>query len=270
MIEFIKLARKRGLVADIIHATFNVAFASMVIFLTIAFTTTPWPAFLLVVLSKWRVIAVRPRYWWANFLSSLPDLIFGLSIVLLSWGCGQIGQSYLDLGQPTVLPIIVVQVLLGMVYVVWLISVKPRHSEAMVGFQALASQFIGLTAVFLVSHSLPLFVIMLLCFVVAFAAARQSLGIFEERERGLLASIWGIMVMELAYVSWHWSVYYQLTPLIRIPQIAIIATVIAAVAFRVYYAWHDDRRVTWEELGYPMVFTVAITLLILFAFSGLF
>ncbi|MDO4271453.1 MAG: hypothetical protein Q4C83_00500 [Candidatus Saccharibacteria bacterium] len=269
MIEFIKLARKRGVVADLIHAAFNVAFAAATIFLTIVFDT-PWPAVLLVILSKWRVVAVRPRYWWANFLSSLPDLTFGIGLVIISWGCGLLGQEYLTLGQVTPIPAIAVQVIIGIIYAIWLIAIKPQHSETMVGFQALASQFVGLTAVFFISHSLPLVLAMLLTMVVAFASARQALGIFEEKDQDLLSTVWGLLVMELAFVSWHWSVSYQLTPLIRVPQIAIITAAISFTAFRVYKAWHDDRRVTWDELGYPVAFTVAITCLVLFAFSGLY
>lgn len=84
-----------------------------------------------------------------------------------------------------------------------------------------------------------------------------------------MSSVWGLLVMELAFVSWHWSVSYQLTPLVRVPQIAIIAAVIGIVAYRVYRAWQDDRRVTWDELGLPVVFTIILTLVVLFGFSGL-
>lgn len=269
MIEFIKLARKRGVVADIIHAVFNVAFAAATIFLTVAFET-PWPAVLLVLLSKWRVIAVRPRYWWANFLSSLPDLSFGIGLVIISWGCGQVGSEAAANAISLPVSALTVQVVLGAIYAVWLVSIKPKHSEAIVGFQALASQFVGLTAVFLLASSgVALLWVMLLAFVVAFASARQALGMFEEKNQSLLATVWGLLVMELTFVSWHWSVFYQITPLIRIPQVAIITAMISVIALRVYRAWNDDRQVTWDELGAPVILTLAITFLVLFAFSGL-
>ena len=269
MIEFIKLARRRGVAADLIHTLFNIIFAAAVIFLTAVFNT-PWPAILLVVLSKWRVIAVRPRYWWANFLSSLPDLIFGVGIAVISWCCRQLGDSYALAG--TALPIspLVIQIVLCIIYAWWLVSIKPKHSETMVGFQALASQVVGFTAVFSVVGGLPLLAVMALSFIVAFSSARQAIGIFEEKDQDLLATVWGLLAMELAFVSWHWSVSYQLTPLIRIPQIAIISAVISVTAFRVYRAWHDDRQVTWDELGAPVILTIAITLLVLFGFSGLY
>ena len=267
--EFIKLARRRGAVADVIHTLFNIVFAAAAICLTVVFNT-PWPAILLVVLSKWRVVAVRPRYWWANFLSSLPDLIFGIGLVIISWGCNQLGQSYAMAGETLPIPAIYIQVGLAVVYALWLVQIKPKHSDTMVGFQALASQIIGLTATFTVSGGLPLWAVMVLSFVVSFSSARQAIGIFEEKDQDLLATVWGLIVMEMAFVSWHWSVSYLLTPLIRIPQIAIITTMISIIAFRVYRAWHDDRQVSWDELGAPVVLTVVITLLVLFVFSGLY
>ena len=269
MIEFIKLARRRGVVADLIHTLFNVLFAVAVICLTAIFGT-PLPAILLVVLSKWRVIAVRPRYWWANFLSSLPDLIFGVGVAVISWCCSQLADGYALAGTPLPISPLIIQITLCVIYAWWLVSIKPKHSEAMIGFQALASQVVGLTAIFSVSGGLPLLAVILLAFVVAFSSARQAIGIFEEKDQDLLATVWGLLVMELTFVSWHWSVFYQLTPLIRVPQIAIISAMISVIAFRVYRAWHDDRRVTWDELGAPVVLTLAITMLVLFVFSGLY
>ena len=151
-----------------------------------------------------------------------------------------------------------------------LCRLSQKHSDTMVGFQALASQIVGLTATFTVSGGLPLWAVMILSFVVSFSSARQAIGIFEEKDQDLLATVWGLIVMEMAFVSWHWSVSYLLTPLIRIPQIAIITTMISIIAFRVYRAWHDDRQVSWDELGAPVVLTVVITLLVLFVFSGLY
>lgn len=268
MVDFIKSVRKQGLMTDIIHAIFNIAFAGATIFLTIAFET-PWPAIVLVLLSKWRVIAVRPRYWWANFLSSLPDLSIGIGIVVMSWYAGQIADGYLAKGYSLPVPALAVQVILGVLFAVWLVVVKPMHSEKAVAFQALASQFIGLTAIFTLGQFMPLVLAVALSYVVSFATARQVMGLYEEKDQSMVASIWGLLVMELAFVSWHWSVFYQLTPLVQIPQIALIVMVISVVAYRVYVAWNNDRQVTWEELGMPVVLTIVVTLLVLFGFSGL-
>jgi hypothetical protein len=41
----------------------------------------PTMGYILVLLSKWRMFAVRPRYWLANVRANMTDLIVGLSIV---------------------------------------------------------------------------------------------------------------------------------------------------------------------------------------------
>lgn len=263
------MARKRGLVADVIHALFNIGLAASVILLTALFDT-PMPAILLVVLSKWRVIAVRPRYWWANILSSLPDLSLGIGLAVISWQCGQISNTLATSGILPTIPAIAIQSGLGVLYAIWLIIIKPKHSDKWVLRQASISQFLGLMAIFFVSHQLSLFVSIILSFLVAFASARQMLAQYEEQSQGMLASVWGLMVAELAFVSWHWSVSYQLSVLVRVPQIAIIVTVVAFVATRVYKAWHDDRKVTWSEMGAPSILAVAVTAAVLFGFSGLY
>lgn len=268
MSDFIRLGGKRDLGADIVHGLLNTLFAATVVFLSTSFST-PWPAYVLVILSKWRTIAVRPRYWGANLLGALPDLVVGLSFAAISWNAGQVAATYQLEGESLPVSLMIIQIILGFLYAVWLVAIKPLKSENGVGVQALITQFVGLTAIFSLSRSVPLVMTMLMAFVVAFSAARQALNNFDEKDLNLMSSVWGLLMMELAFVSWHWSVFYQLTPLIRIPQIAIISTVIGIVAYRVYRAWQDDRRVTWDELGLPVVFTVILTLVVLFAFSGL-
>lgn len=268
MADFAKSVGRRDLGADIIHGLLNVTYAAAVVFLASSFNT-PWPAIALVLLSKWRVVAVRPRYWWANFLSAIPDLTIGLGVVIIAWQAGQLGAAAILQGEALPVQPGVIQTILGVLYTIWLVVIKPMDSERMVACQALISQAVGLIAIFELSSTLPLLAVMALCFIVAFGAARQALNNFDEKDLNMLASIWGVMMLELAFVSWHWSVFYRITPILLVPQIAIIASAISIVVYRVYRAWQDDRRVTWDELGVPVVVTVILTLVVLFGLSGL-
>ena len=38
-------------------------------------------AIILIILAKWRMLAVKPRYWLANIRSNLVDIFVGLSIL---------------------------------------------------------------------------------------------------------------------------------------------------------------------------------------------
>lgn len=269
MFDFIRLARKPGFLSSAAHVVLNLLLALGVIALTVLFNTI-LPAVFLVILSKWRIFAVRPRYWWANILSSVPDLVFSFSIVILSWQVGQYGRMLEVDGISTLLPAWSVQLILGIIYAVWLILIKPKNSDRFVKFQASASQFIGLLAIFFIAQILPMEIAVILAFIVATSSARQMLGIYKEKYKGLISLAWGLIVVELVWISWHWSVYYSVVALVRIPQVAIIVTAIAFVASKVYGAWHDDRKIDWDELGVPSVMAGLLAIVILFGFSGLF
>jgi len=263
MMEFIKLARRRGLWADVTHTALNLLYAVLLVAVIIAFPNTPWPALVLVLLSKWRVIAVRPRYWWANFLGSLPDVVLALGVTILMWHAG-------DVALATGLTAWPVQVSLGLFYAVWLIWLKPQHKSSMVLLQSGLSQFVGIMAIFSVAYALPLVVVVLLAFVVAFASSRQQLGIHEEKEHVVLALIWSLVVAQLAFAAWHWTVAYQITPLLKVPQIAIIITVLGFVTERFYYSYKKNDAVKWSDVGWPIVFAIIVILLLIFGFGGLF
>src|ERR1700722_14451508 len=48
------------------------------------------PGFIIIVLSKWRMFAVRPRFWPANIRANGVDLMVGLSIVLFMTHSGSL------------------------------------------------------------------------------------------------------------------------------------------------------------------------------------
>ena len=87
---------------------------------------TPFPALALVVLSKWRIIAVRPRFWWANIQANLVDLTVGIGVV---------GLMYL----PT--SVFYFRVALAILYAIWLVVIKPMSKRWQVAMQSLIAIF---------------------------------------------------------------------------------------------------------------------------------
>jgi hypothetical protein len=253
MVEFIKSAHKRGVIASVLHALFNVAYAAAVMGLVMLLPDTPWPALALVLVAKWRVIAVRPRYWWANVLSNLPDALLGLGVVVLMW----LGATWQ------------IQVVLAVLYALWLILLKPQHRKHWVMVQAGASQFVALAALFAVSYLLPVWLVVMAVFVIGFSVARQVLAQYDEKANSFLALIWGLLLAELSFVAWHWTIAYQVTPTLKIAQFAIIATILGFVAERGYVAWRNDERISWSEIGLPVIFAGVALSVLLFMFSGL-
>src|SRR3954466_13798171 len=77
-------------------------------------------ALALVVLSKWRMFAVRPRFWAANVRANGVDLMVGLSIVIFMAHSGSL----------------FVKAAWAAVYAVWLLFIKPGNSVFKVTLQA--------------------------------------------------------------------------------------------------------------------------------------
>src|SRR5437870_12740364 len=81
-------------------------------------------AILLIVLSKWRMFAVKPRYWLSNLVANGVDILVAVSLVLFmanttsSWW----------------------QLFWAAAYVAWLIWLKPRSDVLSVTAQAMVGQ----------------------------------------------------------------------------------------------------------------------------------
>jgi len=253
MVEFIKSVHKRGTIANILHILFNMAYATAVMGLMMLLPETPWPALLLVLVAKWRMIAVRPRYWWANILSNLPDMSLGFGIVTFMW----LSANWQ------------IQVALAILYAAWLIILKPQHRRHLVMIQAGVSQFVALAALFAIGRLLPLWLVVALVFVIGFSIARQVLTQYDEKASTFLSLVWGLLLAEMSFVAWHWTIAYQITPTLKIAQFAIIAAAMGFVAGRSYAAWYKDERIAWHEISLPVIFAGVVLVMLLFLFSGL-
>src|SRR5579871_2273801 len=90
-------------------------------------------AVLLILISKWRIFAVQPRYWIANITASGVDLLVGVSLVLF------MANTSVDWWQ----------LFWGTMWAVWLVWLKPRSDVLSVSAQAMIGQLLGLAALYL-------------------------------------------------------------------------------------------------------------------------
>ena len=175
----------------------------------------------LIVLSKWRMFAVRPRYWLANLRANAVDLLVGLSLLVF--------MSQTDATSW--------QLLWAGVYAVWLILIKPGSSVWKVSLQAAIGQVFGLMALFMGWGGSPSLVLVIGCWVVCYMSARHFFTAFDEEERAsLLAHIWGYFAAALAWVLAHWLLYYSV-----VAQITLILSVLSFGLAALYYLDHTDR-----------------------------
>lgn len=177
-------------------------------------------AIALVVLAKWRMFAVRPRYWKANLVSNGVDLIVSITFILFMASTSVTWW----------------QIFWVLVYGAWLIYLKPRYDVLSVSLQAMIGQLLGLSVVYLKFGDTSLVWLVLATWVVAYLAARHFLTSFEEAYAPLLAHIWGYFGASLAFILGHWLLFYG-----SIAQIIVIMTTIGYGLAAIYYLDATNR-----------------------------
>lgn len=251
--ELIKSAARRTKLSEVIYILLNAVYAAFVLALLIWFEGQPYLAYLLVILSKWRVFAVRPRFWIANMRTNLLDTLVGISVVTLLWQ---------NMGNLTY------QVVITVLFALWLIILKPLSKRFWMIMQGSVAQFVSTMALFTVAHTMHVVVVTALGWLIGFVAARHIINAFSDEHEDVVISVsWGIVIAELTWLTYYWTIAY--TPL-KIPQISIIVTLLGYMALVVYnYLYHrTDSRTIGRDLAMPIVFSLAGILILLLFFNS--
>lgn len=251
-----KLPKHKSVFSDLAYIALNVGLAIALLAIVLA-VNSPVPAFLLVLLSKWRILAVRPRFWFKNIQSNVVDVIVGLSVVVLLYGAS--GS-------------LVLQVVIAILFAVWLLFIKPRSKRSYVALQAGSAVFLGTTALFMVSYEWIASVTVVGMWLIGYASARHILSHYKEENRTLYAMIWGLIVAEIGWLGYHWAFAYNLPGFggVELSQTALIVFIVSFLAERVYDSYHrNDGIIRWSDIMLPVVFSVSIILVVLLFFNTL-
>lgn len=253
--EFLKSSKRRSLLSELIYIILNIALAVAILAVVLAIDS-PWPAFGLVVLSKWRILAVRPRFWFANIQANMVDVIVSLSVVMLLFAAN--GSFAL-------------QSVLTLLYIIWLLFIKPRSKRVFVALQAGIAVFLGITALFSVSFDWIASLVVIGMWLIGYSAARHVLGSHEDPHMILYSLIWGLFFAELGWLGYHWTFAYTLpgTASIRLSQMAIIATVISFFAERAYSSYSHHGTIRPNDILLPGLLMVSVVLVLLVFFNRL-
>ncbi len=258
MADYIMLRKGRNMLSTVIHIILNVALAVLSTALTVI--SGNWIfSVLLVLLSKWRAVAVRPRYWALNIKSNLVDFTVGISMALLVFLAGTDGLNAWHL-------------ILTAIYIIWLVVIKPRSETIMTETQALFAVFFGsFTASLFMTNINPVFGV-IVCFIIGYGASRHVLTQGEEHDYTLATFIFGLMLAELYCIFYHCSIVYAFGSLgttIVIPQLPIAATTIFFVLARGYKsAARHDGKIRTEDILFPVIFSVLLMVLMVIFFSN--
>lgn len=177
-------------------------------------------AILLILLSKWRIVAVRPRYWLANIVANGVDITAGVSLVLFMSNTSVAWW----------------QLFWAALYGVWLTWLKARSDVLSVSAQAMIGQLLGLAVLYLKFGDASLPVLVAGTWAITYLAARHFLTSFEEPHTALLAHVWAFFSASLAFVLGHWLLFYG-----TIAQIIVLLTTIGYCLAGLYYLDATER-----------------------------
>ena len=183
---------------------------------------------------------MRGRYLWLNIKSNLVDIVVGVSVVLITYYAGA-----------TFLP---VDALLAIIYCVWLLFIKPMSSEKATLVQSLIAVFLGMGAAAIAAANLNAIVVVLVAFLVGYAASRHVLVQSSDRDFTLTTLVCGLVFAEVAWLCQSW---------------AIILTIFAFVynyARQAMIKYQDDFR--FKHILGPVVFGVVLVGIIVIWFSN--
>ena len=256
MAEYIVARKTRNAASTAVHVLLNLLLGVGSVMITLL-SGSPVLGLILVLASKWRVFAVRPRYLWVNIKSSLVDFIVGASIILLTYYSGT--------------DIMIVDILLAIVYCVWLIVIKPRTSETANLIQALIAIFLGTATTSLMTSGTDSILIVLLSFIIGYSASRHVLIQSEDNKyASLIVLICGLVFAEIAWLCHSWMIIYTFGNTgIRIPQLAIFLTLIAFTYNSIRLTMlRYDGKLRIKNVLTPLIFCIVTVLVIALFFSN--
>lgn len=261
--EFLKTIKKRrSLLNEVVYIALNIGLAILLL-ITIRTTGSMWLAFALVFIGKWRIFAVRPRFWFANIQANLVSIIVSLSFVVLLY----VANS----GNASDLQILIVQSVLVLFDIGWLLFLKSQSKRIYVVAQAGIALFIGITAIYNLSYGWIASLVVLLVWLVGYATAKHVLGSYdEESHTALLSLTWGLLIAEISWLAYHWTIAYRL-PFITnmlLPQVSIIILCFGFLTYKSYNSFYHHQKIRINDIILPLLFTISIVTVLILAFNG--
>ena len=136
--------------------------------------------------------------------------------------------------------------------------------------QSLVAVFLGMSAAAMIAANLNAIVLVLMAFVVGYAASRHVLAQSNDRDFTLTTLVCGLVFAEVAWLCQSWGIVYTFGASgIRIPQIAIILTLFAFAYNYVRQAMikYQDEFL-FRHIAGPVLFSGILIAVIVLWFSN--
>jgi len=222
-----KIKPVRG-VSSLLHSGLQLLFP-IFLFILVRLDFVPL-AFVVVGLSKWRMFAVRPRFWPANIRANAVDILVGVSSLIFMTQT----NSFLW------------QFIWAMVYALWLIVLKPGSSVLHSSLQAAVGFLAGLMALYTAWPDAASYWLVLTTGMVCYLAARHFFDSFDEPYARLLAYLWGYFGASVMWLLGHLLIVYPRKTGIVAQPLLFLAVVGIGMAIA-YYLDHFDRFASFAK-----------------------
>jgi hypothetical protein len=204
-------------------------------------------ALAIILLSKWRMFAVRPRHWLAHVRTNAVDIIASLSFLTFMINSESMSMQLVWL----------------IAYEVWVLYLKPGSTTLLIGLQALIGQFIGLVALFIAFEDVSLAVYVIGVSVVTYFCSRHFFAGFEEENASIYSWIWAFFGGSIAWLLGHWLLFYG-----PIAQPALLLSVIGYGLITLYYLDETDRLSALVRRQVLFVIVAVVIVMIVFSNWG--
>lgn len=201
----------------------------------------------LVILSKWRMFAVRPRYWPANIRANAIDILVGLSIVVFMASTSSAAWQLIWAG----------------VYGLWLVWLKPGNSTLQVSIQAGVGQLVSLMAIFLAFGDQDLYVLVILSWLACYFSARHFFMSFDEPYTQLYSHLWAYFAGALTWVLGHWLLFYNV-----LSQPTLLLVVIGYGLASMYYLEHVEKLSSLWQRQFIIMMVAIVAIVVTFSDWG--
>lgn len=257
--ELLKSVKRRTLLGEIGYYGLNIG---LVVVLFVMSQTIQYPvaALVLVLLSKWRMLAVRPRFWMTNIQSNMVDVIVGVSIVTLMYAPHITAQEHMATWM---------QAGLAVFYAAWLVIIKPMSKRWQMMAQSGLATFFGTTALFAVSYEWPAAIVVALAAIIGYSVARHFFLAHDDDQTTFFSLVWAAIIAEVSWLVHYWTFSYSLfgVSALRIPQGAIIIMLLSFVAERVYRSWRKRGAVVAADVAGPAVMAAVLIVVMLVLYN---
>lgn len=239
-----RLKPKKGF-AHILHILLSAAVPAIVyVLVRMEFNQI---AVAVVLLSKWRMLAVKPRFWPANVRANAVDIIVGISTIVFMTNSQTVSW----------------QLFWALLYAVWQVGIKPSRSVIMVSLQALIGQTYGLMGIFIAWPAISLWGLVIAGWTVCYLSARHYLSSFDEQYTSLYSHTWGYFAAALMWLSSHWLTYYGL-----VAQPTLLLTVLSFGLGSLYYLNETDRLSVFMRRQIIFIMFAVVVVVLLFSDWG--